>query len=1148
MSTYEFPRARGPEYADNPAGRIGFLAPRRTGFDEEAAHQARTPAPRPRRGGGLEAAPAGRQNLWVPIGPNYVINGQAAGRPRITGRIRALAVHPDGDRVYAAAGNGGVWYSSDGGESWESLGAFAPSPALGAARVMHRHTCGAIHVTFGATEDLDEVFVGTGEAVATIPVMQLGLPGRVRGGIGVLSAVGPAGAAATGNPWVLEGQAQFEGAGFWRIAREPGGNRIVAATTRGLFQRGANAGAPWTRVTGTPFSSFQGRVTDVLWTAAGGGVPERIWAWILTGTRRGLWFRDDGDVNWTRVGLPGLTDGRAVLAAPTPATSLYFLHDLPGAQDNELIRVDATADPMTFDVVAGAPNVVGRQGFYDMAVAIDPTVQDQIALGGSFVRVPSPDGTRLTNEAAIFVGRVPAGPAPAYGGSTHVGVGCHADVHDLAYSNAGTSLWAACDGGVFRSDNPTLAAGFYPRNDRVPIIESNYLAVHPRLEGYIVAGLQDNGMIERASSTLWRHTGDGDGGGVVLRPESPDRFVRQFFTGRWTPVEPLVRAGVPEPTTRPEIQASTFYSQPAGITHDRGGVAVGQILIGTTRVWMTQDFGATWATLPTATDAALPVYLPNQDALRSSVISCRWQGPDEAWVLTHNEVYQFTRTPGTDTAASVGVWARHLELRRGFASPAGSARARVKQSPVWTDLVVDPAAGGGRRGPRGAFYLGTIGHPDRPAVDTLYWFDGDVTMHATGLRSEAGGVPAPVTAILCDPANPDHVYVGTTVGVWRGERTFAGTTPDWHWGPLVNGLPEAAVEDLSLFADGPTRILRAAIASRGVWEMRLDQDTEDLTFLRVHEDDMRHRDESILVNRNLVGERSWHASPDIRPRPASRPTARPAAAAPWTFLAQPPGDVLRQFQAALRSRFGDPRFRASGLWDSYFERCLLDNGAPATPGGLALVHQGFYDSVMVPPHDTAELWSTAQPTEADLHELVPAIADRPIDEASMTLTPAPHKVDVVVHRRGLLPLPGADVRVTLLRWTDPDVLALISRWLRARPNDPQTWFTGNVPWADAVNEVLDSATGVPATPFGDGWSFVGSTAATRRRSPTTELDNLSSGIVTFDLDLTGLPENAVVLLVAVIRADGGSNMAPNPLRDLTLGNPHVAVRSVRVHS
>ena len=1140
MTTYDFPRSRGPAYADDAVGRARFLGPRRTDFDPEGAHEARhAPPPAPRgRARGQADAPAGRRNLWLPIGPHHVLNGQAAGRPRITGRVKALAVHPAGQRVYAAAANGGIWYSSDGGASWKSIGGFAPTPGLTVPRLAHRHTSGAILVRWHAAEADDEVFVGTGE-----PVFATGRPGGRLGGFGVLSAVGPADDAVVDNPWTLEGQAQLEGAGIFRLADDPGGGgQVLAATTRGLFRRGATAADPWTRVTGTPFNTFQGRVSDVLWTSATGAVPERIWAWVWAGTRRGLWFRNAGSVNWTRVAMAGLADGRGVLAAPAAATVVYAFHDLN--PNNELFRVDATAAPPTAAVVANVPDVVRTQGFYDMAIRVDPVTANQVVLAGSFTRVNDPAGANPTGEGAIWTGTVSAPPGPTFTGATHIGIGCHADVHDLVHANGGATLWAACDGGVFRSDNPTRPAGFYPRNDGSPVTEPNFLAVHPRLEGYIVAGLQDNGILERASASMWRHTGDGDGGGVVLRPERPDTFARQFHHAFWAPLSPLGRGGVAFATIQPEHDASEFYSQPAGNVHVRAGVNVGQVLVGTTRVWMTQDFGATWATLPTGTDALLPAYLPAQDRLGSPVVACRWQSEDEAWVLTENEVYQLTRTPGTDTAASVGTWARRTELRRSFASPAGSARALLKRSTVWTDLAVNLDAGGVRRGANGAFYIGTVGHPTQATVDTLYWFDGDVTLHATGLRSEAGGVPAPVTAILCDPANPDHVYVGTTVGVWRGVRRFVGTTPDWDWTPMVNGLPEAAVEDLNLFTDGPVRLLRAAVMARGAWEMQIDVDTDDRTFLRVHEDDMRHRGTSILVNRTLVGTRSWHGSPDIRPRPAAWPTARPTVAAPWTFAAQPPPDALRQFQAAMRSRFGDPRFRASGLWDRYFDECLLDRGAPPTGGGQASVTRAFYDTVMVAPHATAELWGTAVPTEADLHELTPAVPEGAPGATSMSVRPVPHRIDVVVHRRGLDPLPGADVRVTLLQWRDPDLLP----WNWARPNDPTTWFQGDVPWTAAANEVLNSATGVPATGFGDGWSFVGTNAATRRRSPTTAVDNLASGVVTFDLDLTGVRDNTVVLLAAVIRADGPSALAAAPLRDLTLSNPHVAVRSLRVHT
>jgi len=50
--------------------------------------------------------------------------------------------------------------------------------------------------------------------------------------------------------------------------------------------------------------------------------------------------------------------------------------------------------------------------------------------------------------------------------------------------------------------------------------------------------------------------------------------------------------------------------------------------------------------------------------------------------------------------------------------------------------------------------------------------------------------------------------------------------------------------------------------------------------------------------------------------------------------------------------------------------------------------------------------------------------------------------------------------------------------------------------------------------------------------------------------LTGVKANAVVLLVAIIRAGTSSDddiaLAPATLQDLTLTSPNVAVRSVRV--
>ena len=57
------------------------------------------------------APPNVDDDLWVPIGPTVVLNGQAGGNPRVAGRTNDIRVSDDGARVYAATANGGVWFS-----------------------------------------------------------------------------------------------------------------------------------------------------------------------------------------------------------------------------------------------------------------------------------------------------------------------------------------------------------------------------------------------------------------------------------------------------------------------------------------------------------------------------------------------------------------------------------------------------------------------------------------------------------------------------------------------------------------------------------------------------------------------------------------------------------------------------------------------------------------------------------------------------------------------------------------------------------------------------------------------------------------------------------------------------------------------------
>ncbi len=1388
---------------------------------------------------------ASRSQLWQPLGPDAVLRGNVRGAGRVAGRVNALAVQEDGERVYAASANGGVWYSGDGGAHWRALNDMEPTPAPGTIdRPAHALACGAIAVRFGSAAAPDTLIVGTGEPRhsydSAVARQRDGAPGRPFGGVGML--IGTHDPASGSTSWTREA-ANLLGAGVYRIALEPGGTRIVAATSVGLYERPASgAEAAWTRVAGAPFATLDAACTDVLWTAGDGTVPPRLWTWVESGERAGLWMRasDDASASWQRIETPGATARRAVLASATPqqvwllcdhpgsttrggtgssgaantpraampaalpvsrddcgcwfrssnvvhqgfvrliesgalvpvtydliegraifegdidlgpedgmaqlraavkaarhapgaapggaprgvvitgdryrwpgglvpwtttgdlrsrveaaiahwesrtrirfvertaANSAFYpnwvsfesvsgcsspagmqgggkqvvslvdgcdfgatVHEIghslglwheqsredrnahvrivdanikPGKEHNFVQHVadgddvgaydyasimhyprDAfskngedtivplggqsigqrdglsTGDvaaidsiypqlvrPLLFRIAAGAdavarpvidvPDVLGRSGHDSIAFAVHPLQHQHVVLGGS--RWPwagrTDDAALLACDVGVDGTGMLAVTQPLAPGM--IGGGVHSGVHDIVYSNGGARIWVACDGGVYRSDRTESAVGFAASNGGLAASEANVVASHPVCEGHVVAGTQSHGLLARRDGAAWLREGDGQGGGIAFDPTQPTRFVHQIEFGRWRSSDDAFTLALPRGEDGEAHCAA--HSMPALVAKQRPGAPEGQrsftqTLIGTSRLWYSEDFGRHWVTLPGG--SAPPAGNFSHDDFGRRILACRWQGSEVAWVLGEGRLRRYARAPGSDTATGPGTWTGATILERTVKPKKDETKANgpIRDAAFWTDIVLNleppPAPGEppAARGTRGALYLGTIGKPGDAEVDTLWWFDGNEHWFATGLRGH--GVPAPVTAIACDPDFPDEVYVGTTIGVWKGERDLTHPdAPTWTWSARLNGLPEAATQDLALYSRDGLRLLRAAIAAHGVWELRLDRDTvDDLAYLRAHDDDLRHRESASMLARDGSTLRSWHASPDVRPRHA--PLAAPTPGTlPWTrALPGIDAELLRRFQSALRARRGDPRVRPTGEWDDAFERLVIDLGAPTFGMGTARIDKAFWEQSMQAPWATAEPWGRGVPSSADLLEFAMPLTQDALARASCTLPRDANKVEVLVQHRGLAPLNGADVRVTLLVWTDPQPRPT------SDPDDVSTWPTDAVPWAVAVNELLN--TGATSQSFAGGWRFAGSTPAKRSQTLAGQsIDALHPGIASFDLDLSAVADGRLVLLAAVIRAGNDIALSADTLENLVVGHAGVAARSLRV--
>lgn len=172
----------------------------------------------------------GDQN-WIPLGPATSLNGQAGTTPPVSGRVEAIAVSANGQTIYIGSANGGIWRSTNGGNSWTpTMNAFNLQPnALQADSL----SIGALVLDPGNPK---RIFVGTGEGGSAA----FAGGAASASGLGYFG-VGPVYSPDGGNTWFHESMdpaPPAAGLAFFPMALDPlKPNRIVAPTTNGLFTR-----------------------------------------------------------------------------------------------------------------------------------------------------------------------------------------------------------------------------------------------------------------------------------------------------------------------------------------------------------------------------------------------------------------------------------------------------------------------------------------------------------------------------------------------------------------------------------------------------------------------------------------------------------------------------------------------------------------------------------------------------------------------------------------------------------------------------------------------------------------------------------------------------------------------------------------------
>jgi photosystem II stability/assembly factor-like uncharacterized protein len=442
-------------------------------------------------GEGYEAAfVPGAQN-WAPLGPSVVMNGQAQGNPPVAGRISGLAVTAGGQRLYAASANGGVFRSDDGGMTWRSLmDAFDVDPTNFASTSL---ACGAIAID---PANADRIYVGTGEGDTHAMFDH-----RIVHALPAYRGIGPIRSDDGGKTWILErteaASPTLAGKAFFALAVDPDdADHVIAATTEGLYERVITAGQPeW-------ISRRPNIHASVIAVTISGGPRFYAAEWGA-----GVVQSDDG-TTWTDLatGFPTTDVGRIALAAhPSDPRYVFALVATSNGAVEGVYRLDVATSK--WKKLSNVPPILpSPQGSYDLAIAVDPSDDAWIYLGGSYANVnPYP--------ASIWRCKIAANGSIT---ATSIGENAHADVHVLVHTPGDSNaLWTGCDGGVFLNRDPRGTGIFSARNDGLACLCPNFIAQHPTDPNILFCGLQDNGTARTLGGPVWTHVTGGTAASIA---------------------------------------------------------------------------------------------------------------------------------------------------------------------------------------------------------------------------------------------------------------------------------------------------------------------------------------------------------------------------------------------------------------------------------------------------------------------------------------------------------------------------------------------------------------------------------------------------------------------------------------------------------
>lgn len=642
------------------------------------------------------------------------------------GRIDRIAFHPtNANVIYVGTPTGQLWKTTNGGSTWavvtDAIGnpgvsGIAVSPTNGNVVYIltgdgDSHSAGNLVFDFGSSSECTGVFKTTDG----------------------------------GTTWTKTGDLYTganDFAGRHLAISSSNGNLLLAATNQGIY-RTDDGGITWDQVkTGGHWDvKFKPGNDSIVYASSGNQL-----FYSIHGGLAGTWVTATTDFSTsasTRINLA---------ICETSSSYVYALCN--NASTGSFVGIFRSSNSgVSYTRRCNTPNILGKledgsdggdQSGYDLCIAVKPSNVSFVATGG--LNVWTSNGS---NGASSMIWSTKY--KESYAGAANKYI--HPDIHAVEYNPINDDLFAASDGGLYKSTDD----GVSWTNITNGIATSQFYGMamadtdgNGEADGIsLLAGAQDNGMKHRSTfgGSVFEHVLCCDGYGAAIKGDNPDVLymnINDYFAKS-------IDGGA---TTFGLVDPCTFFS-------------------------------------PVAIDYTNPdtVYLGGSSTRRS-----------------YNGFSTINATIGTNTSRVITTCPSNTA--RIYGSSGSNVIRSDDRASTWT------TKSGNTGWPSGTFTVNDIDPYPTNSLEVYVslggYSNGNKVMRSTNGGDDwtnwSGSLPNVPTYGLA--VATEGVYIGTEIGVFF--RAYSMT----DWVPFYNDMPRIPVTELKVNANG---LVYASTFGRGVW-------------------------------------------------------------------------------------------------------------------------------------------------------------------------------------------------------------------------------------------------------------------------------------------------------------------------------------------